>query len=46
MTDQIKTWIEKDKKQLHPTYHPKPHANPLVIEHGDGLGLIIVNQKL
>ena len=28
------TWIEKDKKQLHPTYHPKSHANPLVIERG------------
>jgi putrescine aminotransferase len=33
------TWIEKDKKQLHPTYHPKSHANPLVIERGEGVWL-------
>ena len=39
MTDQTKTWIEKDKKQLHPVYHPKTHANPLVIERGDGVWL-------
>jgi len=32
-------WIEKDKKQLHPTYHPKSHANPLVIERGEGVWL-------
>lgn len=33
------TWIEKDKKQLHPVYHPKTHANPLVIERGEGVWL-------
>ena len=40
MTKQdTETWIEKDKKQLHPTYHPKSHANPLVIERGEGVWL-------
>ena len=33
------TWIEKDRKQLHPTYHPKSHTNPLVIERGEGVWL-------
>ena len=33
------TWIEKDKKQLHPVYHPKSHVNPLVIERGEGVWL-------
>ncbi|HZM21001.1 MAG TPA: aspartate aminotransferase family protein [Anaerolineales bacterium] len=32
-------WIEKDKKQLHPVYHPKAHTNPLVIERGEGVWL-------
>ena len=37
MTKQNKTnWVEKDKQQLHPVYHPKSHANPLVIERGEG----------
>lgn len=39
MTDQTQQWIEKDKKQLHPVYHPKSHANPLVIERGEGVWL-------
>lgn len=40
MIDQItKDWVEKDFKQLHPTYHPKTHANPLVIERGEGVWL-------
>lgn len=40
MTHQeTQTWIEKDFKQLHPTYHPKSHANPLVIERGEGVWL-------
>ncbi|MFN8382690.1 MAG: aspartate aminotransferase family protein [Anaerolineales bacterium] len=40
MTNQeTQNWIEKDKKQLHPTYHPKSHANPLVIERGEGVWL-------
>jgi len=32
-------WVEKDKKQLHPVYHPKSHVNPLVIERGEGVWL-------
>jgi adenosylmethionine-8-amino-7-oxononanoate aminotransferase len=39
MTDQTQQWIERDKRQLHPTYHPKSHANPLVIERGEGVWL-------
>ena len=39
MTNQTTNWVEKDKKQLHPTYHPKSHANPLVIERGEGVWL-------
>ena len=40
MTNQdTATWIEKDKKQLHPIYHPKSHAAPLVIERGEGVWL-------
>ena len=39
MTDQTQHWIEKDKKQLHPTYHPKSHVNPLVVERGQGVWL-------
>jgi putrescine---pyruvate transaminase len=32
-------WIAKDRNQLHPTYHPKLHANPLVVERGSGVWL-------
>ena len=32
-------WIEKDRKQLHPVYHPKSHVDPLVIERGEGVWL-------
>lgn len=32
-------WIERDRKQLHPVYHPKSHAEPLVIERGQGVWL-------
>ena len=32
-------WVEKDKKQLHPIYHPKSHVNPLVVERGEGVWL-------
>ncbi len=39
MTTDTASWIEKDHKQLHPTYHPKSHANPLVIERGEGVWL-------
>src|SRR5215510_12272150 len=45
MTDQITTWIEKDKRQLHPVYHPKSHVNPLVIERGEGVWLYTVDGK-
>jgi adenosylmethionine-8-amino-7-oxononanoate aminotransferase len=38
MTDTA-AWIEKDKRQLHPVYHPNLHANPLVIERGEGVWL-------
>ena len=40
-------WIEKDRKQLHPVYHPKSHANALVIERGEGVWLYTVDgQKI
>lgn len=39
------TWLEKDKKQLHPVYHPKTHANALVIERGEGVWLYTVDGK-
>jgi putrescine aminotransferase len=40
-------WLEKDKKQLHPVYHPKTHANALVIERGEGVWLYTVDgQKI
>lgn len=32
-------WVAMDRKQLHPTYHPKSHADPLVIERGEGVWL-------
>ncbi len=32
-------WIEKDRKQLHPVYHPKSHIDPLVVESGQGVWL-------
>ena len=35
----LNQWLEKDKKQLHPVYHPKSHANALVIERGEGVWL-------
>lgn len=45
MSDQTKTWIEKDKRQLHPTYHPKTHANPMVIERGEGVWLHLTDGR-
>lgn len=33
------SWVEKDKRQLHPVYHPKSHENPLVVERGEGVWL-------
>lgn len=31
--------IEKDRRQLHPVYHPKSHAGALVIERAEGVWL-------
>ncbi len=45
MSDQTQSWIEKDKKQLHPTYHPKTHANPMVIEKGEGVWLHLTDGR-
>jgi adenosylmethionine-8-amino-7-oxononanoate aminotransferase len=43
----ISHWLEKDKKQLHPVYHPKSHVNALVIERGEGVWLYTVDgQKI
>jgi adenosylmethionine-8-amino-7-oxononanoate aminotransferase len=40
-------WLEKDKKQLHPVYHPKSHANALVVERGEGVWLFTADgQKI
>lgn len=40
-------WVERDKRQLHPVYHPKSHADPLVIERADGVWLHTVDgQKI
>jgi adenosylmethionine-8-amino-7-oxononanoate aminotransferase len=38
-TEEHKQWIEKDRKQLHPVYHPKSHTDPLVVERGEGVWL-------
>jgi adenosylmethionine-8-amino-7-oxononanoate aminotransferase len=32
-------WVEQDKAQLHPVYHPKFHQNPLVVERAEGVWL-------
>lgn len=45
MSNQTQTWIEKDRKQLHPTYHPKTHANPMVIEKGEGVWLHLTDGR-
>lgn len=45
MTGQTQTWIEKDKRQLHPVYHPKTHANPMVIERGEGVWLFTTDGR-
>jgi adenosylmethionine-8-amino-7-oxononanoate aminotransferase len=45
MSDRTQTWIEKDKKQLHPVYHPKSHANPMVIEKGEGVWLHLTDGR-
>ena len=33
------TVVEHDKSQLHPLHHPKQHANPLVVDHAEGVWL-------
>lgn len=38
-TQDTASWIEKDRKQLHPVYHPKSHIDPLVVERGEGVWL-------
>ncbi len=45
MTGQTQTWIEKDRRQLHPVYHPKTHANPMVIERGEGVWLFTTDGR-
>lgn len=45
MTNPTQTWIEKDKRQLHPTYHPKTHVNPMVIERGEGVWLHLADGR-
>ncbi len=43
----LSEWVSKDHKQLHPVYHPKSHADPLVIERGEGVWLYTVDgQKI
>lgn len=40
MTNTTETnWLEKDKRQLHPVYHPSSHANAMVVERGEGVWL-------
>jgi len=39
-------WVAMDRRQLHPTYHPKSHADPLVIEHGKGVWLYTVDGQV
>ncbi|MFN8529360.1 MAG: aspartate aminotransferase family protein [Anaerolineae bacterium] len=36
---------EQDKRQLHPLQHPKTHADPLVIERGEGVYLYTVDGR-
>lgn len=43
--NQTTNWLEKDKKQLHPVYHPKSHANAFVIERGEGVWLYTTDGK-
>jgi adenosylmethionine-8-amino-7-oxononanoate aminotransferase len=41
----LNAWINNDKTQLHPAYHPKLHANPLVIERGEGSWLYTIDGR-
>lgn len=38
-------WVEKDRRQLRPVYHPNSHANPLVIERGQGVWLYTTDDQ-
>lgn len=39
------TLQEQDKRQLHPLQHPKTHAEPLIIERGEGVYLYTVDGR-
>ena len=39
MTIDQSSWIERDKRQIHPLQHPKLHADPLVVERAEGVWL-------
>jgi adenosylmethionine-8-amino-7-oxononanoate aminotransferase len=45
-SEEYNKWVEMDRKQLHPTYHPKSHADPLVISHGEGVWLHSVDGQV
>jgi putrescine---pyruvate transaminase len=44
--EEYSNWVAKDRKQLHPTYHPKSHADPLVISYGEGVWLHTVDGQV
>jgi putrescine aminotransferase len=44
--EEYNKWVVMDQKQLHPTYHPKSHADPLVIDHGEGVWLHTVDGQV
>lgn len=44
--EEYSKWVEMDRKQLHPTYHPKSHADPLVISHGEGVWLHTIDGQV
>ena len=46
VNEEYSKWVEMDRKQLHPTYHPKSHADPLVISHGEGVWLHTVDGQV
>jgi putrescine aminotransferase len=44
--EEYSKWVEMDRRQLHPTYHPKSHADPLVISHGEGVWLHTIDGQV
>jgi putrescine---pyruvate transaminase len=44
--EEYNRWVDMDRKQLHPTYHPKSHIDPLVIDHGEGVWLHTVDGQV